>query len=160
MICVFTYGYGPHHTSRSYESNDFVLIPAAFPEPDNKEPDREAPPTYWWELPLDTVTAVVSDSLRPHGLWPARLLCPWDFPGKNTGVGCCFLLQNAYTLSLFKSSPNMPVSYTALVMLLPCLKPISGTSLSSDIYWQLICTSVSNPWGTQRETQLLPLHDK
>ena len=26
--------------------------------------------------------------LRPHGLWPARLLCPWDFPGKNTGVGC------------------------------------------------------------------------
>ena len=30
--------------------------------------------------------SVVSDSLRPHGLWPARLLCPWDSPGKNTGV--------------------------------------------------------------------------
>ena len=28
------------------------------------------------------------DSLRPHGLWPARLLCPWDSPGKNTGVDC------------------------------------------------------------------------
>ena len=28
-----------------------------------------------------------------HGLWPARLLCPWDFPGKSTGVGCHFLLQ-------------------------------------------------------------------
>ena len=28
---------------------------------------------------------VVSDSLRPHRLLPARLLCPWDFPGKNTG---------------------------------------------------------------------------
>ena len=26
--------------------------------------------------------------LRPHGLYPARLLCPWDSPGKNTGVGC------------------------------------------------------------------------
>ena len=23
-----------------------------------------------------------------HGLWPTRLLCPWDSPGKNTGVGC------------------------------------------------------------------------
>ena len=30
---------------------------------------------------------------RPHGLQPARLLCPWDSPGKNTGVGCHFLLQ-------------------------------------------------------------------
>ena len=39
------------------------------------------------------VTSVMSDSLRPHGPWPARLLCPWDSPGKNTGVGCHFLLQ-------------------------------------------------------------------
>ena len=31
--------------------------------------------------------------LRLHGLQPARLLRPWDFPGKNTGVGCHFLLQ-------------------------------------------------------------------
>ena len=37
--------------------------------------------------------SVMSDSLRPHGLWPTRLLCPWNFPGKNTGVGCHFLLQ-------------------------------------------------------------------
>ena len=29
--------------------------------------------------------------LRPFGLWPTMLLCPWDFPGKNTGVGCHFL---------------------------------------------------------------------
>ena len=33
------------------------------------------------------------DSLWPSGLWPARLVCSWDFPGKNTGVGCQFLLQ-------------------------------------------------------------------
>ena len=32
--------------------------------------------------------SVVSDSLRPYGLQPARLLCPWDSPGKNAGVGC------------------------------------------------------------------------
>ena len=30
---------------------------------------------------------------RPHGLQPAKLLCPCDSPGKNTGVGCHFLLQ-------------------------------------------------------------------
>ena len=35
--------------------------------------------------------SVVSDSSRPHGLQPTRLLCSWDFPGKSIGVGChCF----------------------------------------------------------------------
>ena len=34
--------------------------------------------------------------LRPHGLQPARPICPWDFPGKNTGVGCHFLLQGIF----------------------------------------------------------------
>ena len=38
----------------------------------------------------------VSDSLRPHGLEPARLLYPCDFPGKNIGVGCYFLLQGDF----------------------------------------------------------------
>ena len=38
--------------------------------------------------------SVVSDSWRPHGLQPTRLLRPWDFPGKRTGVGChCLLLK-------------------------------------------------------------------
>ena len=32
---------------------------------------------------------------NPHGL-STRLLCPWDFPGKNTGVGCHFLLQRIF----------------------------------------------------------------
>ena len=31
--------------------------------------------------------------LQPPGLWPARLFCPWNSPGKNIGVGCHFLLQ-------------------------------------------------------------------
>ena len=39
------------------------------------------------------VTSVVSDSVRPHKQQPTRLLCPWDSPGNNTGVGCHFLLQ-------------------------------------------------------------------
>ena len=37
--------------------------------------------------------SVVSDSVRPHRRQPTRLPCPWDSPGKNTGVGCDFLLQ-------------------------------------------------------------------
>ena len=40
--------------------------------------------------------SVVSDSLKPHGLQPARLLCPWDSPGKNNGVGCHVLLQGIF----------------------------------------------------------------
>ena len=39
------------------------------------------------------VASVVSDSVRPHGLQPTRLLSPWDSPSKNTGVGCHFFLQ-------------------------------------------------------------------
>ena len=35
----------------------------------------------------------MSDSVRPHRRQPARLPHPWDSPGKNTGVGCHFLLQ-------------------------------------------------------------------
>ena len=40
--------------------------------------------------------SVVSDSLQPHRLQPARLPCPWNSPGKNTGVGCHFLLQGIF----------------------------------------------------------------
>ena len=38
----------------------------------------------------------MSDSLWPHGLQPHRLLHPWDFPGKNTGVGYHALLQGIF----------------------------------------------------------------
>ena len=37
--------------------------------------------------------SVVSDSAEPQIWQPIRLPCPWDSPGKNTGVGCHFLLQ-------------------------------------------------------------------
>ena len=40
--------------------------------------------------------SVMSDSLWPHGLWPARLLCLRDFSGKNTGVDCHFLLLGIF----------------------------------------------------------------
>ena len=37
--------------------------------------------------------SVMSDSLQSHRLQTTRLLCPWDFPGKSTGVGCHCLLR-------------------------------------------------------------------
>ena len=41
------------------------------------------------------VALVMSNSLRPHELEPAKLLCPWDYPGKNAAVGCHLLLRGS-----------------------------------------------------------------
>ena len=41
--------------------------------------------------------SVASGSSRPQGLYPTRL-CPWNFPGKSTGVGCHFLLQGFFPM--------------------------------------------------------------
>ena len=40
----------------------------------------------------------MSVSLQPHDLYPAKLLCPWDSPGKNAGVGCHSLLQGIFLI--------------------------------------------------------------
>ena len=55
------------------------------------------------ETGVDTYTLLIvvwslscADSLPSHGLQPARLLCLWDSPGKNTGVGCHLLLQGIF----------------------------------------------------------------
>ena len=48
---------------------------------------------WWWCCCCCYVASVVSDSVRPHRRQPTRLPHPWDSPGKNTGVGCHFLLQ-------------------------------------------------------------------
>ena len=42
--------------------------------------------------------SVMSDSLLPHGQQPSKLSCPWNFPGKNTGVDCHFLLQGIFPI--------------------------------------------------------------
>ena len=58
-------------------------------------PDRMSLYTYGlsWPSCCCWVTLVVSDSVRPHRRQPTRLPCPWNSPGKNTGVSCHFLLQ-------------------------------------------------------------------
>ena len=45
---------------------------------------------------LALLLGYVSDSLRPHGLQPARILCAWNFPGKKIGVSCHSLLQGIF----------------------------------------------------------------
>ena len=50
-----------------------------------------------WEPKVkELVTQLLSDSLQPHGLQPTRLLCPQNFPGKNTGARCHFPLQGIF----------------------------------------------------------------
>ena len=56
--------------------------------------------------------SVVSNPLWPHGLQPTRLLCPWDFPGKNTGASCHFLLQGI--LLIQASNPVSRVSVSCV----------------------------------------------
>ena len=65
--------------------------------------------------------SVVSDSSRPHGLQPTRLLCPWDFPGKSTGVGCYFSI---YKIPFAQGNFLFPLYQNVLVGL-SFTKPLS-----------------------------------
>ena len=53
----------------------------------------------------------MSDSVGPHKWQPTSLLCPWYSPGKNTGVGCHFLLQYMKVKSETKFSQSCPLSH-------------------------------------------------
>ena len=60
---------------------------------------------------------VTKSCLQPHGLQPTRLLCPWDFPGQNTGVECHFCLQGLFPtgidpgLFLALQADSLPLSH-------------------------------------------------
>ena len=61
------------------------------------------------------VASVVSNSMQPHRRQPTRLLHPWDSPGKNTGVGCHFLLQCMKVKSereVAQSCPTLSMDYS------------------------------------------------
>ena len=65
------------------------------------------------------VTSVVSDSVRPHRQQPTRLPCPWDTPGKNTGVGCHFLLQCMKVKSESEVAQSCPTLHDPMDCSLP-----------------------------------------
>ena len=65
----------------------------------------------------------MSDSVRPHRWKPTRLPSPWDSPGRNTGVGCHFLLQ----CMKVKSESEVPQSCPTLRDPMDCSLPGSST---------------------------------
>ena len=87
------------------------------------------------------VASVVSDSVRPHRRQPTRLPRPWDSPGKNTGVGCHFLLELGATQIQESLNMNPVVNFqgkgTDAVKRGPC--PSSRTS------WALLCEPHAPP---------------
>ena len=65
-------------------------------DPDFRSPSEEDDEYMGYNTSLSVSRSIVSDSLWPHGLYATRLLCPWDSPGKNTGVGCHAFLQGIF----------------------------------------------------------------
>ena len=72
------------------------------------------------------VASVASDSVQPHRWQPTRLLRPWDSPGKNTGVGCHFLLH-LYSIPTRKYTDTH--TYMCIHMGVPSSKKYIKTSL-------------------------------
>ena len=70
----------------------------------------------------------MSDSVRPHRRQPTRLPRPWDSPGKNTGVGCHFLLQCMKVKSESEAAQSCPtLSDQTFVELQACFTETSLT---------------------------------
>ena len=86
--------------------------------------------------------------LQPHRLSPVSLLCPWDFPGKNTGVGCHFLLQRILLTQrsnlclLHWQADSLPLSHLG--------KPLNGILLSYFSHVRLCAT----PWTAAHQAPL------
>ena len=99
---------------------------------------------HWSGLPFPSPThesekwkwrhSVVSDSSWPHGLQPTRLLSPWDFPGKSTGVGCRCLLHT-YIKSLPAEGVSFSLSISESITKIFCLfVGLIFTSSESELY--------------------------
>ena len=91
------------------------------------------------------VASVVSDSVRPHRRQPTRLRRPWDSPGKNTGVGCHFLLQ----CMKVKSESEVTQSCPTLSDPMECSLPGSSVHVifqARVLEWVAIAFSDSKVW--------------
>ena len=107
------------------------------------------------------VTKFCLTHLRPHGLQLTRLLCPWEFPGKNTGMGCHFLLQIIFLTKssnpgclhyrfFTPESPGKPHTYIYLT------KKHSNKIIMSSIHYQGLRGITLNSMSTYG-TQILVL---
>ena len=92
----------------------------------------QARPLEWVAISFSSAwkwsRSVVSDSSWPHGLQPTRLLHPWDFPGKSTGVGCHCLLpcpRRLYIKNIIKTHVKVYGLYSLLGVLSSQILPLS-----------------------------------
>ena len=94
----------------------------------------------------------MSDSVQPHRQQPTRLPRPWDSPGKNTGVGCHFLLQ----CMKVKSESEVAQSCLTLSCPMDCSLPgssVHGIFQARVLEWvpspspKLVCWTVSNAYS-------------
>ena len=83
---------------------------------------------------------VVSDSVRPHRRQPTRLPHPWDPPGKNTGVGCHFLLQCMKVESESEVTQSCPTLSNPMDCTLPG-SPVPGILQARTLEWVAISFS-------------------
>ena len=87
----------------------------------------------------------MSDSVRPHRPQPTRLPHPWDSPGKNTGVGCHFLLQ----CMKVKSESEVAQSCPTLSNPMDCSppgSPVHGIFQARVLEWGAIAFSAYRVW--------------
>ena len=81
--------------------------------------------SHW---PLRCLRAQSCLTLGPYGLWPTRLLCPWDFPGRTTGVGCHFA-----ALCCFSNRPDMSPSWAPAVPSVRNTLPLNTTVVAASL---------------------------
>ena len=99
--------------------------------------------SFSWVFAAAAVTSIVSDSVRPHGRQPTWLPHPWDSPGKNTGLGCHFLLQ----CTKVKSENEVTQSCPTLSNPMDCSPPgssVHGVFQARVLEWGAIAFSELN----------------
>ena len=74
---------------------------------------------YWVSAAAAAKSLQSCPTVRPHRRQPTRLLCPWDSPGKNTGVGCHFLLKSMKVRSESEVAQSCPTLSNPMVCSLP-----------------------------------------
>ena len=95
----------------------------------------------------------MSSFFRPHGLKPARLLCPWGFSGKNTGMGCHALLQGI--LPTQGSNPGLLHCRCIFNQLSHQGSPFQNTGMGSLSLFQGTFPTLESNWGLLHCRQIL-----
>ena len=102
------------------------------------------------------VTSVMSDSVWPHRWQPTRLHCPWDSPGKKTGVGCHFLLQCMKVKSEREVAQSCPTLHDPMDCSLPG-SSLHGIFQARVLEWVAIAFSVVSLCSCKPHSSFTPI---